>query len=127
MKKIVFIGIFWCFFSEIAFGQFDRLIKKGLEKGKKVAENSVNKERDHLDSVDFNYAISVIDNSGMMNIRDLNEQVMRTASTGLSVTKDDSKKTDAERAHEALDLAETFYQSRKFKVAELYFLDAKLL
>jgi predicted PurR-regulated permease PerM len=60
-------------------------------------------QRNHLDSVDFNYAISVIDNSGMMNIRDMGERAVKTASTVSAFTTNDSKKTDAQKCREVLD------------------------
>src|SRR6185295_759182 len=113
-----------------ATAQFDNLIKKGLEKGKKSVEKMGSEElenqRNHLDSVDFNYAISVIDNSGMMNIRDLGERAVKTASTVSALTTDNSQKTEAQKSREILDRAEDFYQLRWFKTAEIYFLEAKL-
>ena len=51
-----------------------------LLKGK--ASNKADADRDRLDSFDFNYAISVIDNSGMLNIRDKGEGLTKAAYAG---------------------------------------------
>lgn len=119
----------------LAFGmnvqaQFGNLKNKVLEKGKQLAKDKGNEtvdgERDRLDSVDFNYAITVIDNSGMMNIKDLNERAVKTLSAGSSLMTDDSKKTPAQRSRDKLDIAEKLYEERKFRMAEVSFLDAKL-
>ncbi len=130
MKKTLFVTLCFLGISLMSQAQFDNLLKKGLDKGKKAAEkkgaSALEDERNRLDSVDFNYAISVIDNSGMMNVRDLGERAVKTASTVTGLTTDDSKKTDAQKCREVLDRAEDFYQIRWYKTAEVYFLDAKL-
>ncbi len=129
MKK-TFLIILSCGISIMASAQFDNLLKKGMDKGKKAVEKKgtteLEAQRNHLDSIDFNYAISVIDNSGMMNIKDLGERAVKTASTVTGLATDDSKKTDAQKCREVLDRAENFYEIRWFKTAEISFLDAKL-
>ncbi|HEV8514298.1 MAG TPA: CHAT domain-containing tetratricopeptide repeat protein [Cyclobacteriaceae bacterium] len=128
-NKIVLIVLFVIPF--IANAQFGGLIKKGLkkgaEKGKDLATNANDKARDRLDSTDFNYAISVIDNSGMMDIRDVGESFTKTADfASNNFLKDQSKVTPAQKSRNTLDVAEKFYETRHYKTAELNFLDAKL-
>ncbi len=128
--KIVVASLF--LLPLVSSAQFGDLIKKGLkkgaEKGKNLATNSSDQARDRLDSTDFNYAISVIDNSGMMNIRDAGEKFsMKTADfASNNFLKDQSKVTPAQKSRNTLDAAEKFYETRHYKTAELYFLDAKL-
>lgn len=111
--------------------QFDNLLKKGLEKGEKLAKKKTvqasDQARDRLDSTDFNYAISVIDNSGIMNIKDFDEVMVKSANQASNfLLKDASNKTNAQKCRETLDAAEKFYEIRQYKTAELYFLAAKL-
>ncbi len=118
------------FMATSAFGQFGNLGKKVLEKAKKEvkkeAVSSIDRNRDKLDSSDFNYAISVIDNSGLMNIHDLNEDASKLASAASNkYLKNQSDVTPAQRIREDLDIAEQMYASRGYKLAELKFLDVK--
>ena len=108
--------------------QFGDLLKKELDKQQSVAKNAVDPEkmRDKLDSSDFNYAISVIDNSGMMNIKDINERVIKTISMGSSFTRAQSEKTAIQKCREKLDFAEKAYEEKQFTMAEVFFLEAKL-
>jgi CHAT domain-containing protein/tetratricopeptide (TPR) repeat protein len=129
MKKIftliafVFVG----FTIQAQFGDFG---KKILDKGKKAVEKEaikgIDKNRDRLDSSDFNYAISVIDNSGLMNIHDLKEDAGKLLSAySNNRLKSQSDVTPAQRIREDLDVAEQMYASRGYKLAELKFLDVK--
>ena len=110
--------------------QVGNFLKERVEKGSKAlkdrAANKADADRDKLDSTDFNYAISVIDNSGMMNIRDKGEQFTKAkyAASNL-LLKDNSKGTPpAQRCRELLTTAQFFYEKRSFKLAEGYFLAA---
>ena len=107
--------------------QFGDFKKRLLDKGKQVAENQVGSEkfRDRLDSSDFNYAISVIDNSGIMDIKDFGESVVKTANAINMVRTNDANKTPAQRCRESLDIAEKLYELKQFKEAETTFLYAK--
>jgi len=79
-KIILFALFFFPLFTNAQFGDLVKKgLKKGVEKGKGALEGANDKARDRLDSSDFNYAISVIDNSGMMNIRDAGESFTKTA------------------------------------------------
>src|SRR5689334_9678769 len=83
-------ALFLIFISLAANAQIGGFLKqKSEEIGKKSSDRFKGKvadkadaERDRLDSVDFNYAISVIDNSGMLNIREKGETFTKAAYTG---------------------------------------------
>src|SRR5579859_3024308 len=115
-------------FAQAQFGDLIKKgIKKGVDKGKSLVLSSNDQARDRLDSTDFNYAISVIDNSGMMDIRDAGESFTKTADfVSNNFLKDQSKVTPAQKSRNTLDAAEKFYENRLYRMAELYFLDAKL-
>jgi len=127
MKTKITLFIAFCLLAFQSFAQFDALKKKLLDKGKKTLEGNIDKSRDRLDSSDFNYAISVIDNSGMMNIRDLDEAATKTAyAASNALLKKGSNETPEQKSRDILDVAEKLYEARRFKMAEVYFLDAKL-
>ncbi len=130
MRSVLFLTVL-CFiipFSSQA--QFGALKDKVMEKTKKLAKDkstsTVDAERDKLDSTDFNYAITVIDNSGMMNIRNNSERLVKSASAVSDFNKNESDKTPAQKCRNILDRAENLYQLRRFKLAEASFLEAKL-
>lgn len=128
MRKILLLALI--FSGTLAHAQFDNLLKKAQEKGKKIvgkaATDQTEKARQRLDSTDFNYAISVIDNSGMMNVKDLDEQLVKSASAVTNFATDDSKKSSAQKCREILDRAEKLYEVRWYKLAEVSFLEAKV-
>ena len=124
MKRIPLLLII-CLASMSAEAQFDNLMKKAVDKSKSAATTGLEDERTRIDSSDFNYAISVIDNSGMMDIRDADETVIKTASSVSSLTKKEIDKTAALRCRDFLDIAEKLYESRAYPPAELAFLTAK--
>ncbi len=130
MKKTFFVGILFVifpFFCQAQLGGLkDKLVKKVKEASKDRVNNEIDDSRDRLDSTDFNYAITVIDNSGMLNVKDLNERATKTASAVKSFNTDESKKTAAQKSRDLLDIAEKLYEERKFKEAEPFFLSAKL-
>ncbi|MEI9917997.1 MAG: CHAT domain-containing tetratricopeptide repeat protein [Bacteroidota bacterium] len=113
-----------------AHAQIGGFLKDRVENGKKAlkdrAANKADADRDKLDSTDFNYAISVIDNSGMMNIRDKGEQLTKAkyAASNL-LLKSDKSKTPAQQCRDILTTAQFFYEKRQFKLAEAYFIAAR--
>lgn len=127
MKKILLFGAVWLAINTMGYSQFGDLKKRLLDKTKEAVQNQVDPEivRARLDSSDFNYAISVIDNSGMMDIKDLGESVVKTVNAVNMVRTSDANKTPAQRCRESLDIAEKFYSLKKYKEAELSFLYAK--
>ena len=135
MKKVILAGVLFMLFSFDGKAQLggikDRLIQKTKQAAKDRATNTAtgtaDAERDRLDSTDFNYAITVIDNSGMMNIRDFDETLTKSAYAASNfLLKQEGDKTPAQKCRAILDAAENFYQVRQYKPAEIYFLDAKL-
>jgi CHAT domain-containing protein/Tfp pilus assembly protein PilF len=113
-----------------AHAQFGDLLKKGLEKGKKVAKEKLVQSgknlRDQLDSTDFNYAITVIDNSGMMDTRDASDQAIKDVNLAINLYKGDDQSSPKEKSRNKLDGAEKLYSFRKYKLAEEAFLNSKL-
>lgn len=110
--------------------QVGNFLKDRVEKGKKTlkekAANKADADRDKLDSTDFNYAITVIDNSGMMNIRDRAETMTKAKYAASNMfLKDNQEKTPAQKCRDLLSTAQFFYEKRQFKLAEVYFLAAK--
>src|SRR5689334_19729115 len=102
MKNIVILAVV-LLSPFVSYAQFGDLLKKtaqkALDKGKTEALKSSDASRDKLDSTDFNYAISVIDNSGMMSIRDANEGLTKKVDFVLNTqVKDQSKVTPAQKA-----------------------------
>ncbi|MBN8653571.1 MAG: CHAT domain-containing protein [Cytophagales bacterium] len=129
MKKLIWILVMM--FPLAGFSQLQNLKNKVVQKTKDAAKGKVadkaDAARDRLDSTDFNYAISVIDNSGMMNVLDAEEIATRTAYMASNkYMKKESDITAAERCRRILDQAEIGYQARKYKPAEVFFLEAKL-
>ncbi|MFN7601860.1 MAG: tetratricopeptide repeat protein, partial [Bacteroidota bacterium] len=114
-----------------AHAQFGDFGKRALDKAKQKLQTEVKNQVDpetvraRLDSSDFNYAISVIDNSGVMSIKDFGESLVKTANAVSMVRTADSEKTPAQRCRESMDIAEKFYELRRFKEAEVSFLLAK--
>ncbi|MBS1680967.1 MAG: CHAT domain-containing protein [Bacteroidetes bacterium] len=128
-NKITFAIIF--IVPLFAQAQFGNLMKKGLKqienKAKKEVFKSSDAARDKLDSSDFNYAISVIDNSGMMSIRDAGEGMTKKMDLVMNTQlKNQSNVTAAQKARNTLDIAEELYDRKRYRMAELNFLDAKL-
>jgi CHAT domain-containing protein len=129
MKKLIWILMLM--FPLAGFSQFQNLKNKVVQKTKDAAKGKVadkaDAARDRLDSTDFNYAISVIDNSGMMNVLDADELATRAAYMASNKhMKKESEITAAERCRSILDQAENFYQARRYRLAELSFLEAKI-
>src|SRR5437879_3947177 len=119
-RLILFAILLLPFFSHAQFGD---LVKKGLKKvaetGKSEATKNSDAARDKLDSTDFNYAISVIDNSGMMSIRDAKEGLTKKMDFVMNTqVKDQSKVTPAQKARNTLDVAEELYDRKRYKMAE---------
>jgi len=129
MKKLIWILVMM--FPLAGFSQLQNLKNKVVQKTKDAAKGKVadkaDAARDRLDSTDFNYAISVIDNSGMMNVLDADELATRAAYMASNKhMKKESDITAAERCRSILDQAENFYQARRYRLAELSFLEAKI-
>ncbi|MFM8912286.1 MAG: hypothetical protein ACKOE6_05105, partial [Flammeovirgaceae bacterium] len=82
MKRIFASGL--CLLMAVAVNaQFGDFGKRALDKAKQKLQTEVKNQTDpetvraRLDSSDFNYAISVIDNSGIMNLASLREDLIK--------------------------------------------------
>ncbi|MFN7262056.1 MAG: tetratricopeptide repeat protein, partial [Cyclobacteriaceae bacterium] len=108
-------------FAQAQFGDF---IKKGLEKGKKVATeklvDSGKSLRDHQDSTDFVYAITVIDNAGLADTRDAKDKAIKNVTLAINLYE------GQEKSRNLLDGAEKLYGHKRYKLAEAVFLEAQL-
>lgn len=79
------------------------------------------KKKAKLDSVDFQFAISVNENAGLINITQKGEVITR----GLYELKAQSEKTPQEIARDTVDYATSLYEWRAYQLAETAFQDAK--
>jgi len=129
-RKIFFIGVVLIISPLFCKGQLggvgDRLLKRAKQAAKDRGNDEIDASRDRLDSTDFNYAITVIDNSGMMNVRGRDESIVKGASTLKNLQVNDNTKSPAQQCRDILDRAEFLYGAKRFKLAEISFLEAKL-
>lgn len=126
--RLGFVGVVIVLISmNFAHAQVGGFLKERAEKAlKNKAAGKADADRDKLDSTDFNYAITVIDNSGMMNIRDKSEQITKAKYAASNLFLKDGSKTPAQRCREILSTAQFFYEKRQFKLAETYFIAARV-
>jgi CHAT domain-containing protein len=100
---------------------------KVINAGVKALDKSLADARAEFDSADFDYAILVSDNSGLLDIKEKGERTSRItsfASIGYSQYKN-SKLTDAENARYNREWGEISYGDEKFAAAETFFSVAK--
>src|SRR5687767_15796427 len=90
--------------------QDDGLTKKLF----KLAGESGAKKKAKLDSVDFQYAISINENAGFFDI----DQKGEKSSSALYFFREESEKTPSENASAAVKNALMAYEARMYKVAE---------
>ena len=134
MKKISVMIIFCILVFEPGFTQFkglgDKLLKKAGEtaekKATKTAKNQLDKKDAKTDSVKFNYAIMLSDNSSLFETRDFlqrNNQIL----TNLLIDDQNSKRTPADEGEEWLNVGENFYTGNRYKSAEYALLTSKTI
>ena len=102
--------------------------KENRDKFISAGFKAMEKARAEFDSTDFDYAILVSDNSGLLDIKEKGENTARITSLG-SYTYSQSKgsqTTDAENARFYREWGEIFYASQKFVTAENSFSLAKI-
>jgi CHAT domain-containing protein len=132
MRSVLFGVLVLSCLTTATQAQVGTFLKDRVEKGKKTlkdkAANKADADRDRLDSTDYNYAITVIDNSGMMNIRDRAETMTKAkyAASNLFLKDDKNQKTPAQECRDLLTTAQFFYEKRQFKLAEVYYMAAKV-
>lgn len=129
--RLVFILIIALAATAPGYAQIDGLLNRAKDRIKRnVREATVNKadaERDRIDSTDFNFAVSVIDNAGMMNIRDMEERWVKAGSFAVNLAvKNESEVTPTQRCRNLLTVAQFLYQTRRYKMAEAAFETARL-
>ena len=100
---------------------------KAINAGVKALDKTMAEARAEFDSADFDYAILVSDNSGLLDIKEKGERTARVssfASIGYSQYKN-AQLTDAENARFNREWGEIKYGEGKFSVAEVFFSMAK--
>ena len=90
------------------------LIKKGLA-------DAGAKEKDKMDSLDFQFAISINENAGFFDVQQKGEGLAK----GLYALKEQTEKTRAEIVRDSLESAINLYNLRMYKLAEGSFLNVK--
>lgn len=102
--------------QEDVFGAFGKkLTKKLSQKGSTQVAS--------LDSVDFQFAISLDQSAGFFDV----EQKGETTSTLLYQLKDESDKTKLELARENLETGIGLFEYNRYKMAEMYVLETKTM
>lgn len=116
------IGLLIMIFSSVGFAMSAQdilgTLGKALQKegGKQGAIQKAS-----LDSVDFQYAISVNENAGFFDV----EQKGETGSKVLYALKDEADKTLVEKARDSLEIGIGYYEARWYKLAEVSIISTK--
>jgi len=86
-------------------------------------KEDMDKARDSFDSTDFDYAILLIDNSGLFDVKEKGEFLSKLATGGSLVlgSMDSSKDNVLEKARFQLETGEIAYATKKFSFAEKRF------
>ncbi|MEZ4944100.1 MAG: CHAT domain-containing tetratricopeptide repeat protein [Cyclobacteriaceae bacterium] len=105
-----------------SYGQEDLLGRFGKKLTKKLTEKGSNQVAS-LDSVDFQFAISLNQSAGFFDV----EQKGETGATLLYQLKEESDKTKLELARENLETGIGLFEYNRYKMAELYVLETKAM
>src|SRR5689334_12847456 len=128
--KQLFLFLFFLSFLSNAQNAFQKLkgkvqegvqkTKSGVQKGASRLGTQLEKVRDSFDSVDFDYAILLTDNSGTFDVREKGEIGATFASwASLGTSLIDTVKSDgSEKARFQLEAGEVFYGLKKYSTAE---------
>ncbi len=86
-------------------------------------KEDLDRARDSFDSTDFDYAILLLDNSGLFDVKEKGEFASKLATGGSLVlgSIDSSKSNEIEKARFQLETGEIAYATRKFAFAEKRF------
>jgi len=88
---------------------------------KKSLADTGAKEKDKLDSLDFQFAISINENAGFFDVEQKGEGLAK----GLYSLKEKTEKTQSELARDSLETALSYYNLRWYKLAEVTFINVK--
>lgn len=98
----------------VSTGNAQELINRLGKTLKNQAGNKAAEEKARLDSVDFQFAISVSDNSGFLDI----DQAGEATTKGAYLLKDKNTRTQVEISRDDLESAVKLYKLRQYKLAE---------
>src|SRR6188472_1452335 len=86
-------------------------------------KQDMDRARDSFDSTDFDYAILLLDNSGLFDVKEKGELLSKLATGGSLVlgSIDSSKSNEIEKARFQLEAGELAYATRRFGFAEKRF------
>lgn len=120
--KIVFISAL-LLANYASHGQklLDELAKKAEQKAREKAAKKGLEMKEELDSLDYQFAISVNENAGFFDVKQKNE----TGSKLLYSAKSQADKTPVEHARDTLEIGIGYYEIRWFKLAEQSFQSVK--
>jgi CHAT domain-containing protein len=110
--KFYFLIIFLFTASRLVVAQ-DLLKQLGKTVKKEVGKQG-SAQKSSLDSIDFQFAISVNENAGFFDVEQKDEMLAE----GLYKFKDDADKTLVEKARDSLEQAIGYYELRMYKFAE---------
>lgn len=126
MSRTIAVILLLC--ASTASGQVIKKIKSitSKENRQKVVGNwkeDLDRARDSFDSTDFDYAILLLDNSGLFDVKEKGEFVSKLATGGSLVlgSIDSSKSNEIEKARFQLETGELAYATRKYAFAEKRF------
>lgn len=118
MKALVFsLVMFLVFPATVLHAQEEEISKAIMKHIGKIGA----KKKAELDSVDFQFAISVNQNAGLIDVRQKGEGLTR----GLYGMVNREDKSASEIARDSIDFALNLYNLKFYKLAESSFLDAK--
>jgi CHAT domain-containing protein/tetratricopeptide (TPR) repeat protein len=142
MKRFLLCGALIILTSVTSYAQLLKDIKKAaVDAGKNlntkenrervatIAQNQLSKARAEFDSTDFDYAVLLSDNSGLVDVKEKGERVAKAsfAASNLKAALSEKDLGKKEQAEVQLGWGEIAYGSRNFKMAEKLFNNAKTL
>lgn len=103
--------------------------KENRERAATIAQNQLSKARAEFDSTDFDYAVLLSDNSGLVDVKEKGEHLAKAsfAASNLKAALGEKELKKKEQAEVNLGWGEIAYGSRNFKMAEKFFNNAKSL
>lgn len=92
-----------------------------------VAQNQLTKVRDDFDSTDFDYAVLISDNSGLIDLKQSREIFAKAnfAASSIIDLAQDEEADNGDKARSQLEMGEVWYGSRNYKLAEEAFAAAR--